>query len=135
MLTIDGPGTATVTASQLGNEQYEPAQDVSQTFEVIDSELFLPSLFSPNDDQVNDRFVLRGGGNIATIALSIFDRDGNEVYTSQSLTELTQQGWDGTYEGESQPQGAYIWVIQGSLTDGAPLTVMGEKSGVIRLAR
>ncbi|MCG8385733.1 MAG: gliding motility-associated C-terminal domain-containing protein, partial [Cytophagales bacterium] len=135
LLTIDGPGTATVTASQLGNEQYEPAQDVSQTFEVIDSELFLPSLFSPNDDQVNDRFVLRGGGNIATIALSIFDRDGNEVYTSQSLTELTQQGWDGTYEGESQPQGAYIWVIQGSLTDGAPLTVMGEKSGVIRLAR
>ncbi|MDW7694084.1 tandem-95 repeat protein [Flammeovirgaceae bacterium SG7u.111] len=134
-LTIEGTGTVTVTASQAGNEFYTVAADVTHTFEVTSGELFLPTLFSPNGDLTNDQFVLRGGGNISTITLSIFDRDGNEVYRSESLDELSEIGWDGTTNGTKQPQGVYIWVLKGEFTTGTPITVGGKTKGTIRLAR
>ncbi|WP_343858626.1 Calx-beta domain-containing protein [Fulvivirga kasyanovii] len=132
---IEGVGTVSITASQAGNDFYEPAKDVTRTFEVLPNELFLPTLFSPNDDQTNDRFVLRGGGDVADIELSIFDREGNMVYRSTSYTELSQSGWDGTNEGTKQPQGAYVWVVRGNFSNGSPILINGKDTGIIRLAR
>jgi endonuclease I len=42
-LTCAGPGTVTVTASQPGNEQWKPAEDVTRTFVVTEPELSAPS--------------------------------------------------------------------------------------------
>ncbi|MBK6264368.1 gliding motility-associated C-terminal domain-containing protein [Marivirga sp. S37H4] len=131
MIIIEGPGMVTVTANQAGNDVFLPAEEVSQTFEIQSNELFLPTLFSPNNDQVNDSFVIRGGGNIATIELKIFDRDNNLVFNSNSLTDLFQMGWNGN----EQPQGVYIWVVKGSFTDGAPVLINGKNTGIIRLIR
>ncbi|MBK6264367.1 PKD domain-containing protein [Marivirga sp. S37H4] len=131
MIIIEGPGMVTVTARQAGNDVFEAAPAVSQTFEIQSNELFLPTLFSPNKDQLNDRFIVRGGGNVDTIELKIFDRDNNLVFSSNSLTDLFQMGWDG----EEQPQGVYIWVVKGSFTDGAPVLINGKNTGIIRLIR
>ncbi|WP_188462987.1 Ig-like domain-containing protein [Marivirga lumbricoides] len=134
-IIIEGPGSVTVTASQAGNDIFLPAEEISQTFQIISNNIFLPTLFTPNNDQTNDRFILRGGGNVATILFQIFDRDGNSVFISQSVTELFQSGWDGTSEGKEQPQGAYIWVIKGSFQDGSPLLINGKNTGIIKLVR
>ncbi|MEN7548783.1 SBBP repeat-containing protein [Rapidithrix thailandica] len=132
---IEGPGTVTVTARQEGNENYLPATAVVHVFEIGSSELFLPTLFTPNGDRVNDRLILRGGGNVSSIRFSIFDREGNEVFYSESWEDLSQRGWDGTHKGKEQAQGAYVWVLKGQFTDGSPLKVANKNSGVIRLAR
>jgi len=134
-ITLEGAGMVTVTASQAGNDVYEPAEDVSQTFEILADELFLPTLFSPNGDGTNDLFMLRGGADITEIELSIYDREGNLVYSSDSLNELMQDGWDGTNEGAEQPQGAYVWVVRGTFSNGSPVLINGEDTGIIRLAR
>ncbi len=42
-LTCTGAGTVTVTASQPGNEQWKPAEDVTRTFVVTELELSAPS--------------------------------------------------------------------------------------------
>lgn len=128
---LEGVGTVTITASQAGNDRFDPAPDVSQSFDILANDLFLPSLFSPNNDGTNDLFLLRGGGNVAEISFSIFDREGNLVFSSTSFNELSQSGWDG----RDQPQGAYVWVIEGTFSDGSPLLVNGENTGIIRLAR
>jgi len=135
VITLEGSGTVTITASQAGNDFYEPAEDVSQTFEIMSNELLLPTLFSPNNDQINDRFILRGGGDIQQIEFFIYDREGNLVYQSANFDELTQSGWDGTKSGVKQPQGAYIWVVSGSLSNGSPVVINGKNKGIIRLAR
>ena len=135
IITILGVGTVTVTASQAGNDFYEAAADVSQTFTIQAGELFLPTLFSPNNDGTNDRFIIRGGADIQEITFSIFDREGNEVFKSSDMNSLMQQGWDGTLDGQEQPQGAYVWVIKGTFSDGSALTINGKDSGIIRLAR
>ncbi|MEM7551614.1 MAG: Calx-beta domain-containing protein [Bacteroidota bacterium] len=128
---LEGTGTVTITAGQAGNDVFEPAPDVSRSFEIQPNELFLPTLFSPNRDNVNDLFLLRGGGDVSDIEFSVFDREGNEVFRSSSFQELSQSGWDG---GDS-PQGAYIWVVKGSFSDGSPILVNNEDSGIIRLVR
>ncbi|MBL3658255.1 beta strand repeat-containing protein [Fulvivirga sediminis] len=135
VITILGVGSVTVTASQAGNDFYEAAADVSQTFVIQAGEFFLPTLFSPNNDGTNDLFLLRGGADVQEITLSIYDREGNEVFSSTNLNTLMQQGWDGTSEGKEQPQGAYVWVIKGTFSDGSALTINGKDAGVIRLAR
>ena len=135
VVIIEGAGMVNVTASQEGNEVYAPAPDVTQSFAIAPSGLFLPTLFTPNGDQTNDIFLLRGGGNVANIEFSIFDREGNIVFSSDSFSELSQTGWDGTHDGKAQAQGAYIWVVKGSFSDGAPLLINGKDTGIIRLAR
>ena len=134
-IIIEGVGQVSVTASQAGNNMYEAAPDVTRTFNIISAQVFLPTLFTPNGDGTNDSFVLRGGGEIAEIELSIYDREGNRVYNTTSIAEITQTGWDGTHEGNKQPQGAYVWVIKGKLTNGVALLVNGKDSGIIKLAR
>ncbi len=134
-IAIENVGTVTVTASQAGNALYEAADNVSQTFSISANELFLPTLFTPNGDGNNDRFILRGGGGIAQIEFSILDRDNNLVYHTSSWKELTEQGWDGIHNGKVQPLGTYVWVINGKYTNGLPLLINGKNTGIIRLLR
>ncbi|TRX48378.1 T9SS type B sorting domain-containing protein [Fulvivirga sp. M361] len=136
IITLEGGiGSVTVTATQEGSDAFEAADPVSQTFNVVPNFAFLPTLFTPNRDEVNDRFVIRGGGAVTTINFSILDRESNTVYTSNDWNELSQQGWDGTSAGKEQPAGTYIWVVKGTLADGSPLQINGKETGIIRLLR
>ncbi|QSE98791.1 FG-GAP-like repeat-containing protein [Fulvivirga lutea] len=121
--------TVTLTVTDVNGNSSSGTAIVS--FEMFGTDLFLPTLFTPNGDSNNDFFIVRGGGNVASIQMKIFDRENNLVYSSESLTELFQTGWDGG----GQPQGAYLWGISGSFTDGSPLLVNGKNTGIIRLLR
>lgn len=134
-IIIENVGTVTITASQAGNNMYKVAADVSQSFTIAPNELFLPTLFTPNGDGHNDKFMLRGGGGIDQMEFSIFDRNGNLVYHTSSWEDLTQQGWDGKLDNKEQPLGTYIWVISGKYTNELPLLVNGNNTGIIRLLR
>lgn len=99
-----------------------------------EQKLFMPTLFTPNGDNANDRFMVMAQ-NVATIEFKIFDRRGELIYETADVNEATQVGWDGTKEGEEQPSGAYIWTISGTTTSGASLDFNGKKTGVIKLVR
>ncbi|MEQ9437683.1 MAG: cadherin domain-containing protein, partial [Cyclobacteriaceae bacterium] len=135
LLVMEGVGTVTVIASQAGNSMYEAADEVSVIFSVKQNELFLPTLFSPNGDQSNDYFILRGAGGVASIELSIFNREGEAVYQSTNFEHITQTGWDGTYQGKFLTPDNYVWVLKGRYTNGDPLLVQGKTTGTIRLIR
>jgi gliding motility-associated-like protein len=63
---------------------------------------YLPNSFTPNADGNNDRFEFKGE-NIAIRDVRIFNRWGEEIFTeSGSFT-----GWDGSYLGETCPDGIY----------------------------
>ncbi|WP_224994417.1 cadherin domain-containing protein [Cesiribacter sp. SM1] len=95
---------------------------------------FLPNLFSPNGDGNNDRFILRAA-NVENARLRIFNRMGQLVYENSNVQQLLSQGWDGTQGGEPQPEGAYIWQLEGTLTDNTPLRIEGKSLGTIVLIR
>jgi gliding motility-associated-like protein len=75
---------------------------------VVDDEitLFVPNVFSPNDDGLNDVFQPVGAG-IDKYNLEIYDKWGVKVFSTTDFTK----SWDGTYAGQAIKMETYIWKI------------------------
>lgn len=95
------------------------SQSISLKVEPIPMEIesLLPNIFTPNGDEVNDVFRLQdltAYPCISGLEVRIFNRWGNEVHRE----ELTNLGWDGTYQGQALPEGVYYYIISGSYRSG-----------------
>lgn len=89
-------------------------------------EIFFPTIFSPNDDALNDNLCVLGPC-IATAKFSIYNRLGELVYSSTSLTDC----WDGTFRNRPALPGIYAFQVEAVLTDG---TIV-EKKGNVTLVK
>ncbi|MFK7924985.1 MAG: gliding motility-associated C-terminal domain-containing protein, partial [Bacteroidia bacterium] len=83
-------------------------------------QLHIPNAFSPNGDQVNDVFAVRGVG-ILQYQLRIYNRWGKVVFESQDPTAV----WDGTWQGHPAPEGVYAYFIDGWYRSDNPLIEYG----------
>jgi len=70
------------------------------------TELFVPNIFSPNDDGENDIFIARGT-NVRKFKMVIYDRWGNIVFESEDIME----GWDGTFRGSKMNSAVFVYYI------------------------
>lgn len=100
----------------------------------VDNKVFIPSLFTPNGDGNNDQFLVFGDG-IMEINFVVYDRTGKTVYETNSVEEAENQGWDGTFKGESLKVGSYLWSISGRFFDGGPISIGGKNTGTVKLLR
>lgn len=75
-----------------------------------------PNAFTPNGDGVNDYFQLEHY-NIKSWTVSVYDRWGNMIYTSQDLNFR----WDGNIQGQPAPEGVYVYYCQGLAKDNTPV--------------
>jgi gliding motility-associated-like protein len=73
--------------------------------------IYVPNAYTPDGNRSNDDFRASTIG-IQTLTISIFNRWGQEVFTSNDLDFI----WDGTYEGLLVPDGVYTYKI-GFLTN------------------
>jgi len=69
--------------------------------------LEIPSAFTPNDDNINDFWVLPNAVIFSSVKVTVYDRFGNNVFESANY----QNDWDGTYQGEALPAGSYYYTI------------------------
>jgi gliding motility-associated-like protein len=69
--------------------------------------VFVPDVFTPNGDGVNDVFAAKGVF-LKKITLTIFDRWGNSIYQ----TEDKDKGWDGSLSGQNAEDGVYAYQLQ-----------------------
>lgn len=95
--------------------------------------VFVPERFSPGGG-LQDNFYIRGFG-VASMALRIFNYDGNVVFETEDLGVATKQGWDGTANGVALPPGSYTWLLQGKFSDGSNLLCEGRQYGQVLLIR
>jgi gliding motility-associated-like protein len=63
--------------------------------------------FTPNGDGHNDCFGVKYWGYIGKMEMAIFNRWGVRVFESKSQDAC----WDGTYRGQPQPEGTYVYII------------------------
>jgi gliding motility-associated-like protein len=95
---------------------------------VKDLPVFAPTIFSPNDDGINDYFTLFGNANVFKIkSLHIYNRWGDIVFEGKNLppSEATQ-GWDGKYKGVRQQPAVFVYVAEIELFDGSVRQLQGE---------
>lgn len=102
-------------------------QAVSNRITIIkDPNLFYPTAFTPNGDNLNDIFNVYGQ-YIDSFEMNIFNRWGELMYTTTQLDE----GWDGNFRGNPMPEGTYAFVA--NITDSAGRNF--NKSGSVVLLR
>lgn len=69
---------------------------------------YMPTAFSPNDDQLNDLFLPQGEGvENSDFSLQIFNRDGMVIFSEVDMNIP----WDGTHLGKKVKEDVYIWRI------------------------
>ncbi len=83
--------------------------------------LNVPNAFAPERNNVEDANVfLPKGKLLAKYRLRIYDEWGNLIFENEELTPegTPAVGWDGIYNGELLPTGAYVWTIDAEFNDG-----------------
>ena len=96
------------------------------------SNFFVPNVFSPNKDGINDVFLpsFSDPTGISSYQLQVFDRWGKMVFESRD----PMVGWDGQAKEQPMNPGVYVWRMEwlGSACDEARFR---EESGSISLIR
>jgi gliding motility-associated-like protein len=94
-----------------------------------DDFVFVPNVFSPDDDGKNDFFgVFADPDRVRAVELlRVYDRWGTLVYETAGLpfNELNR-GWNGTYRGQAATPGIYVWHATIRLINGEVLRKAGD---------
>ena len=90
-------------------------------------DIYVPSGFTPNGDGRNDRFTPFPVGIKSLTYFRIFNRWGQQIFSTNRLHE----GWDGTLNGTKQPSGVYVWMIQAVTDDNRVI----NKKGTVTIIR
>ena len=114
------PSVQITTPGVYSVEVTTPCSTVYQTIDVvpaidcevieIKTEIYIPNVFSPNGDGINDSFTVSFGPDLDVIGMtgSIFDRWGNLVFSSDANAFT----WDGVFDGEPVQPGVYVYLIK-----------------------
>ena len=94
----------------------------------VDRDLFVPNVFSPNGDGVNDRFFISAQDPSTEVeSLEIFDRWGNLVFAAQRTgVNRESEGWDGSFNGQETPAAVYVYSGVIVYPDGVSKTIKGD---------
>ncbi len=89
--------------------------------------IYIPNIFSPNGDGVNDEFeVFLKEPNLFLNSVSIFNRWGSRVYYSSDLLQETDYTWDGNIANENASPGVYTYVIEINLENDRTKVITGD---------
>ncbi|MEM1319989.1 MAG: gliding motility-associated C-terminal domain-containing protein [Bacteroidota bacterium] len=83
--------------------------------------IYIPNVFTPNDDGVNDQFQIFTTNlyDVEVLNYTIFDRWGEQVWESDGFTINTGcLWWDGTFRDEPMMTGVYVYLIRVRHLDG-----------------
>lgn len=89
----------------------------------VDSEfeIFVPDIFSPNNDGQNDVLFVRGYG-IKEINFVIYDRLGEKIFE----TNDQNKGWDGSYKGTPLNNAVFVYYLSASSINGKTVKTKGD---------
>jgi gliding motility-associated-like protein len=83
--------------------------------------VFVPDIFSPNDDGKNDTLYVRGL-LISRLEFRVYNRWGEVVFETNSPTK----GWDGQLRGAAAPSGSYYYTLSATVGTAARVERVGE---------
>ncbi len=84
--------------------------------------IYVPNVFTPNDDLINELFKWKGNLTTKSYNMSIFNRWGEKLFD----TDDPAAGWDGKYKNNLVQEGNYIYVITCIDTNGERRTLKGS---------
>ncbi len=118
MIAISEPGVYTIEVTTLCNtasQQIEIIEGLDCKTEETKNDFYIPNVFSPNADGINDLFFVSVGPDLDIQSMEgrIFDRWGNLIYGS----ERTPFSWNGFFADELMMSGVYTYMISIAFKD------------------
>ncbi len=92
-------------------------------------DIYVPTAFSPNGDQVNDRLNIYANTSQVekVLVFRVFDRWGGLMFENENFPPNREQlGWDGTFRGQLMGTGVYTYMAILELTSGARQKIGGH---------
>ena len=94
-----------------------------------DRNVFIPNVFTPNIDGINDLFSPFTGVGVSQVqSMNIYDRWGEIVFNRENFLPGSTEafGWDGTFKGKNASPGVYYYLIRVDFIDGVSLLYRGD---------
>jgi gliding motility-associated-like protein len=121
------PGTYTVVVTDSNSCSITDSIEILQSTEPCFAPyLYIPNVFSPNDDGVNDILYVQGQG-IAEFNFALYDRWGELMFETSDQTI----GWDGMFEGKRLNEAVFFYYVNALTIDDKTI----KKKGNITLLR
>jgi len=92
-------------------------------------EIYVPNIFSPNGDGINDFFFIKikGEAKILEMEMTIFDRWGNKVFFKENLHKAQKsEFWDGTFKGKTLNPAVFVYTYKIVFDNGKELKGVGD---------
>jgi gliding motility-associated-like protein len=121
--------TTTYSVTIISDGGCEDMDDITMFVEA-GSDIYVPNIFSPNDDGINDLLVIGAGAEVDRIDhFQIYDRWGNVVFESREfLPNDPSFSWDGTFRKEQLNPGVFAYQVIASLRNGRQIILFGDIS-------
>lgn len=93
----------------IAKNNYGCSDTVSMPVKVVYScFIAVPSAFTPNGDGLNDYLYPLKAYKSSNLSFSVYNRFGQLLFHSTNWLDK----WDGTFRGQAQDPGTYVWVLQ-----------------------
>lgn len=131
----NGATSQTITVSQEGTYSVKitDANNCSNSDSITISsnclnDIWIPNAFSPNNDGVNDVFMVRGNPQNTTIEkMLVYNRWGNKVFEANNILPNDKTtGWNGTYKGADVPFEVYGYYVIARFKNGDKQILKGN---------
>jgi gliding motility-associated-like protein len=90
-------------------------------------QVFIPNIFTPDGDGVNDRLIVQGKGISVIRSFRIFNRWGQVVFDKANFPPNdVSSGWDGRINGNAASPDVYVYTCEVVCEDGTVYTYKGN---------
>lgn len=107
-----GETTPTIFVNQTGKYLVTVTKNGCEASDSIlvkpgDCDVYIPSAFTPNGDNLNETFGVIDNANVQNFIFQVYNKYGQLIFNT---TDITRK-WDGTFKGKQVPNGGYVWII------------------------
>lgn len=119
-VTVSPTSTTTYTVTATSSSG---CTDTSSVTVIVDATIaiFVPDIFAPNGNGVNDFLFVRGSG-IESLKFSVYDRWGQKVFETENISE----GWDGNFRNKPLDTGVFVYTLKGHFMNGEEFDMKGN---------
>jgi gliding motility-associated-like protein len=120
--------TTTYTIHVIDENGCEQIDEIT-VFVDTEQDIYIPDVFSPNGDGINDGFTLYSSSRFSPIIseLYVYDRWGNQMFERFDFPPNEESlGWNGNYREKSQNPGVFVYYAKVEFIDGSTAFYKGN---------